>query len=105
MGGRPLARAVAPLARSSQTGAIRDQCSLLEAPITEWHDEGVVAGTGLRAPVRADLTAEVGAEVGAEGRRQLADDGAAALSLRAVTRAPLRSEPKGAIEGSGPWPA
>ncbi len=39
--------------------------------------------TGLRARVRAELTAEIKAEA----RRQLAEDGAAALSLRAVTRA------------------
>ena len=38
--------------------------------------------TGLRARVRAELTAEIRAEA----RRQLAEDGAPGLSLRAVTR-------------------
>jgi hypothetical protein len=61
----------------------------------------VIAGAGVQAPVRAELTAEIGAEAG----RQLAADGEAALSLPAVTRSPVGSEPKGAIEGSGPWPA
>ena len=46
------------------------------------HDGGMTAATGARARVRAELTQEILAAA----RRQLAEQGSAALSLRAVAR-------------------
>jgi AcrR family transcriptional regulator len=47
-----------------------------------WHTRGVPPTTGLRARVRAELVQEIKDEA----RRQLAESGAPALSLRAVAR-------------------
>ncbi len=57
----------------------QEQCSLLRSVLTVRHDHGVPTA---RERVRAELTAEITDAA----RRQLAEVGAAALSLRAVAR-------------------
>ena len=47
-----------------------------------WHTEGMPSNTGLRARVRAELMQEIKDEA----RRQLAEEGASSLSLRAIAR-------------------
>ena len=47
-----------------------------------WHTEGMPSTSGLRARVRAELTQEIKDEA----RRQLAEEGASSLSLRAIAR-------------------
>jgi AcrR family transcriptional regulator len=62
---------------------MQEHCSVIDLPLTLWKIVGMPPATGLRARMRAELTAEIKDEA----RRQLAAEGAAGLSLRAVTRA------------------
>ena len=57
---------------------------------------GMTAATGARARVRAELTEEILAA----GRRQLAEHGSAALSLRALHEVAYLADPKRALETS-----
>ncbi len=62
---------------------LQEHCSDIDVALSSWQTDRMPPSTGLRARLRAELTGEIKDEA----RRQLAEEGAPGLSLRAVTRA------------------